>query len=69
MFLLRKLKKWLELEIKELTILEDDWNKRGCKDNANACYHQRDALEGVLYILDNKGVWHDGICHGIFKQK
>lgn len=69
MFLLRKLKKWIELEIQELKALEKDWDRRGNKFSEDACHQQTDALEGVLYILNNKGVWNRLRGHGIFKEK
>lgn len=70
MFLLRKLKKWIELEISELKILEEDWMKReGCEYNVYACQQHIHALEGVLYIIKNKSVWSEDREHGIFKHK
>lgn len=69
MFLLKKLKKWIELEIKELEELEKDWKRRGCKHSECACAQQIKALEGVLYIIENKGVWADRYGHGIFKHR
>lgn len=69
MFLLKRLNKWIELEIKELEELEKDWERRGCKDGAYACLQQIFALEGIQYILEHKGVWADCKGHGIFKSK
>lgn len=70
MFLLRKLKKWIELEIAELGELEKDWKrKKGCEYNVWACKQQRLALDGVLYIIENKNIWATCRGHGIFKQK
>lgn len=68
-FFLHKLKKWIELEIEELEELEGDWIRKDCKDSAYACKQQRDALENVLYIIENKGVWNRYKGHEVFKEK
>jgi len=69
MFLLTKLKKWIKLEIKELDKLEKDWEQRGCLSSENVCYYQKDILESILYIINNKGVRVESKGHGIFKYK
>ena len=69
MFFLNKLKKWIEIEIKELKVLQEKYEVRNQKERMLACKEQIQAYYNILYIINSKGVWLSNRGHDIFRNK